>query len=44
MLAAVAVEMFVSQMLKLHLNIVKVSIVVAGGADYHVFLPCFECF
>ena len=38
-LAAVAVEMSEAQMLKLHLNYVKVSVVVAAGADDHVLLP-----
>ena len=41
-LAAVAVEMSVAQMLKLHLSYVKVSVAVAAGAD-HIFLPCSEC-
>ena len=41
--AAVAVEMLVTQMLKLHLSYIKVSVVVAAGADYHVLLPCFQC-
>ena len=40
-LAAVAVEMSVAQMLKLHLSYVKMS--VAAGADDHILLPCFEC-
>ena len=42
-LAAIAVEMSVVQMWKLHLNYVKVSVAVAAGADNHVLLPCFEC-
>ena len=39
-LAAVAVEMSVAQMLKLH---VEVSVTVAAGVDNHLLLPCFEC-
>ena len=42
-LAAVAVEISVAQMLKVHLSFVKVSVAVAVGADNHVLLPCFEC-
>ena len=42
-LAALAVEMSVAQMLKLHLNFVKVSVAVAAGADDCILLPCFEC-
>ena len=42
-LAAVAVEMFVTQMFKLHLSIVKVSVAVVAWADECVLLPCFEC-
>ena len=38
-----AVERSVAQMLKLHLNYVKVSVAVADGADNHILLPCFEC-
>ena len=37
-LAAVAVEMSVAQMLKLHLSYMKVSVAVAAGADDHVLL------
>ena len=33
MLAAVAVEMSVAQMLKLHLSYIKVSVAVVAGAD-----------
>ena len=40
-LAAVAVEMSMVQILKLHLIYMKVA--VAVGADDHVLLPCFEC-
>ena len=40
MLAAVVVEIAVTQMLKLHLSFMKVS--VAVGAD-DILLPCFEC-
>ena len=42
-LAAVAVEMSVAQMLKLHSSYMKVSVAVAAGADDHILLPCFEC-
>ena len=42
-LAAVAVNMSVAQMLKLHLSFMKVSVAVAAGADDHILLPCFEC-
>ena len=42
-LAAVTVEMSVTQMLKLHLGYVKVSVAVAAGADDHIILLCFEC-
>ena len=40
---AVAVEMSVSQMLKLHLSYVNVSLAVTAGAYDHILLPCFEC-
>ena len=43
MLAAVAVEMPVAQMLKLHLSLVKVSVAVVAGADDHILQPCFGC-
>ena len=36
-LAAVAVEMSVAQILKLHLFFVKVSVAVVAGADDHIF-------
>ena len=42
-LAAVAVEMSVAQMLKLHLSYVKLSVAVVAGADNHILLSCFEC-
>ena len=42
-LAVVAVEISVAQMLKLHLSFIKVSLAVAAGADDHILLPCFEC-
>ena len=42
-LAAVAVEMSVAQMLKLHLSFMKASVALAAGADDHIHLPCFEC-
>ena len=42
-LAAVAVEMAVALMLKLHLSYMKVSVALATGADNHVLLPSFEC-
>ena len=42
MLAAVAAEISMAQMLKLHLSFVKVSVAVAAGADNHVLLPRFE--
>ena len=35
-LTAVAVEISVAQMLKLHLSYLKVSVAVAAGADYHI--------
>ena len=41
-LAAVAVEMYVAQMLTFHLSFVKVSVAVAAGADNSVLLY-FEC-
>ena len=37
-LAAVAVEMSVAHMLKLHFSCMKVSV-----DDDHILLPCFEC-
>ena len=43
MLAAVAVEMSVAQMLKLYLNFMKVSAIVAARADDHIPPLCFEC-
>ena len=43
MLAAVAVEVSVEHMLKLHLSFMKVSVAVAAEGDDHVLLPCFEC-
>ena len=42
-LAGMVVEMFVAQMLKLHLSFVKVCVAVAAGADHHILPPCFEC-
>ena len=43
-LAAVTVSvMSVSQMLKLYISYMKVSVAVAAGANDHVLLPCFEC-
>ena len=39
--AAVSVEMSVTQMLKLHLSFVRVSVAVAAGADDHV-PPCWS--
>ena len=42
-MAALAVEMSVAQMLKLHLSYMKVSVAVAAGPDDQVLLPCFEC-
>ena len=41
-LAAVAVEIFVAQMLELHLSYVKQFVTVAVGADDHILLPCCE--
>ena len=41
-LAAVAVEMSVAQMLKLHLSFMEVPIALAAGADDHILLPRFE--
>ena len=41
-LTAVALEMSVAQMLKLHLSYMKVA--VAAGADDHALLSCFECY
>ena len=42
-MAAVAFEMSVAQMFKLHLSYMKVSVAVAAGADEHILLPCCEC-
>ena len=42
MLVGVAVEVSLTQMLKLHLSFVKVSVVV--GVDDQILLPCFECY
>ena len=41
--AALTVEMYVEQMLKLHLSFVKVSVAVVAGADDRILLPCFKC-
>ena len=41
-LAAVAVEMPVAQMLKLHLSCVKMSVAVVAVADDCILLSCFE--
>ena len=41
-LGAVAVEISVAQILKLHLSFVKVSVAVADGADDRVLLQDFE--
>ena len=43
MLGAVAVEMYVAHMLKLHLSIVKVSVAVVAGTHGLSPLPCFGC-
>ena len=40
---AVAVEMSVAQMLKLHLSSYNVSVAVVAGADDSFHLPCFGC-
>ena len=40
-LAAVAVEMSMTQML--HLSYVEVSVALSDGAEDHILLPCFEC-
>ena len=37
-----AFDMYVAQMLKLHLSYVKVSVAVAAGPDNQI-LSCFEC-
>ena len=42
-LAAVAVEMSVTQMLKPQLSYMKVSVTVPSGAADHILLSCFEC-
>ena len=42
-LVAMAVEMSVGQMLKLHWSFVKVSVVVVAGAACLIPLPCFGC-
>ena len=42
-LAAVAFEMSVAQIWKLHLSYMKVSVAVAARPDDHIILPCFEC-
>ena len=42
-LAAVAVEMSMAQMLKFHLSFVKLSMAVVARADGLVHLPCFGC-
>ena len=42
-LIAVAVEMSVAQMLKLHFSFVKVSLTVVAGADGIIPLPCIGC-
>ena len=42
-LAVVAVEMSVAQMLTLHLSFMKVTVAVVAGADDLVLLLCFEC-
>ena len=41
-LAAVAVEMSVAQMLKLHLSFVKAFVSVVTEGDNHILLPCCE--
>ena len=43
MLAALAVEMPVAQILRLHLSFMKVSLAVTVGTDDCVFLSSFEC-
>ena len=42
-LAAVAVEMSVAQMLNLHLRFVEVSVAVVAGVVDRILLPCFGC-
>ena len=42
-LDAVAVEMCVAQMLKLHLSNGEVSVAVTAMADNHNLLPCCGC-
>ena len=43
MLADVAVEMFVAQMLKLYLSFMEVSVAVVAGVDDRIILHGFEC-
>ena len=42
-LVAMAVEISLAQILKLHLSFVKVSVTEVGGADGFLPLPCFGC-
>ena len=42
-LVAVAVEMSMAQMLKLHFSFVKVFVAGVAGADGSFPLPCFGC-